>query len=155
MYEASYSSGLENNASAGNRPVLSLPSKYLSVEETMGIISACCYIGIFVLSAIGNIAIIGIVSSNRNMRTKANVLIVNMAISDLIATICTVPRMIDVEITNSYEWKISNIIIATITCKISLFTREASCAVSIFSLVAIAIDRFYAIVIPLTKNQRF
>lgn len=134
----------------GNRPPM-VPEGYESVQNIMRVISICSYVAILVLSSLGNTAIIGIVLKNKNMQTKANVLIVNMAVSDLIGTIFTVPRMIDVTVTQSYAWKVPAII-AEITCKIDPFLREVSCAVSIFSMVGIAVDRFYAIVIPMTNK---
>lgn len=139
-----------NGTGSGNNP-FAPTEEFLSAAANVRIVSICCYVGIFILSAIGNTAIIGIVLGNKHMQTKANVLIMNMVISDLVATIFTVPRMIDVEVSNSYRWKVPGVV-AEVVCKFNVFIREVSCAVSIFSLVAIALDRFYAIVVPLANK---
>ncbi|KAK3730174.1 hypothetical protein QZH41_016008 [Actinostola sp. cb2023] len=138
-----------NGTGFGNLPVY--PEGLQSVMGIMRIVSICCYVAILVLSTLGNTAIVAIVFKNQNMQTKANVLIVNMAISDLVATIFTVPRMIDVEVSRNFLWKVPSLV-TEVVCKFSPFVREVSCAVSIFSLVGIALDRFFAIVIPLARK---
>lgn len=124
-----------------------------SVAETMRITSMISYSIIMALSVLGNSAIIGIVLRNKSMRTKANVLIVNMAISDLLVTLFALPRRLYVVITKSYQWDTRSVL-AEAVCKLAPFVREVSCAVSIFSMVAIAMDRFYAIVNPWTQKPR-
>lgn len=124
-----------------------------SIREILRITSIVCYLLIFVLSSLGNSTIMAIVLRNKSMQSKANVLIINMALSDLLATLFALPRMLDVAISNSFKWK-APIVIAEGACKLGPFMREVSCAVSIFSMVAIAVDRFFAIVVPLARKPR-
>ncbi|XP_031548765.1 QRFP-like peptide receptor [Actinia tenebrosa] len=124
-----------------------------SITEIMRITSIVSYVLILVLSSLGNSTIIATVIRNKSMQNKANVLIINMAVSDLLATLFALPRMLDVYITKSKVWKVPEVV-AEGACKFSPFMREVSCAVSIFSMVAIAVDRFYAIVVPMHRKPR-
>ncbi|XP_031560341.1 neuropeptide FF receptor 2-like [Actinia tenebrosa] len=140
------------NETCSNFTIPGIDYMMKSVKDTMRITSMISY-SIIALSVLGNSTIIGIVLRNKSMRTKANVLIVNMAVSDLLATFFALPRSLYVAITKSPEWE-STSALAEASCKLVPFAREVSCAVSIFSIVAIALDRFYAIVIPLAQKPR-
>lgn len=124
-----------------------------SLLEIMRITNMFSYSVIMALSLVGNSTIIGVVLRNKSLRTKANVLIVNMAVSDLLATLFELPRRLYIASTNSFQWETTSVLAQAI-CKLAPFMREVSCSVSIFSMVAVAMDRFYAIVTPLTEKPR-
>ncbi|KAJ0067817.1 hypothetical protein NL108_011038 [Boleophthalmus pectinirostris] len=100
------------------------------------------YFFIFVLCMVGNILVCLIVLENRRMRTVTNLFILNLAISDLLVGIFCVPTtLVDNLITG---WPFSNSV-----CKMSGFVQGVSVSASVFTLVAIAIERFRCIVYPL------
>ncbi|XP_044173492.1 neuropeptide SIFamide receptor-like [Acropora millepora] len=89
-----------------------------------------------------------VVCRDRNMRTTTNFLIVNMAVSDLLVPVFAMPRAC-VEIFNgNLRWLIGGVLGETL-CKLTAFLQDILTAVSVQSLVAISVDRFYAVWFPL------
>ncbi|XP_025767659.1 neuropeptide FF receptor 1 like 2 isoform X2 [Oreochromis niloticus] len=100
------------------------------------------YSFIFLLCMVGNILVCLIVLENRRMRTVTNLFILNLAISDLLVGIFCIPTtLVDNLITG---WPFSNTV-----CKMSGFVQGVSVSASVFTLVAIAVERFRCIVYPL------
>ncbi|XP_068461520.1 neuropeptide FF receptor 1 like 2 [Clinocottus analis] len=100
------------------------------------------YFSIFLLCMVGNILVCLIVLENRRMRTVTNLFILNLAISDLLVGIFCIPTtLVDNLITG---WPFSNIV-----CKMSGFVQGMSVSASVFTLVAISVERFRCIVYPL------
>ena len=112
--------------------------------EKIGTTVAYCLI--FVVSMVGNIFIGIIVYKMKTMRTPINFLIVNMAMSDLLVAIFSIPQ----ELTKLYvdSWLISGPL-GQAFCKLSISLPNVSVSVSIQSLVLIAVNRFGAVVFPL------
>ena len=131
----------ENTTTNGTQ----LPScSYNPTVEKIGKTFAYCLI--FVVSLAGNIFIGIIVYKTKTMRKPINLLIVNMAMSDLLFPIVVIPQ----KLTHLYvdSWLISGPL-GQALCKLIPFLQDASTAVSIQSLVLIAVDRFGAVVFPL------
>uniref|UniRef100_A0A8C1V6F2 Neuropeptide FF receptor 1 n=1 Tax=Cyprinus carpio TaxID=7962 RepID=A0A8C1V6F2_CYPCA len=108
------------------------------------------YVLIFSLCMLGNILVCFIVLKNRQMRTVTNIFILNLAISDLLVGILCLPiTLVDNLITG---WPFDVVI-----CKMSGLVQGASVSASVFTLVAIAVERFRCIVYPfqqkLTQRQ--
>ena len=103
---------------------------------------------ISVAGFIGNILVIFIVYKIPNLRTSTNFYYVNMAASDLIASVTIWPLYLTDEIITSGGSLLQEPL-ATAACQVGIFFRLASTIVSILSLVLIAVDRFIAIVFPL------
>ncbi|XP_047446981.1 neuropeptide FF receptor 1 like 2 [Mugil cephalus] len=100
------------------------------------------YSFIFLLCMVGNILVCLIILENRRMRTVTNLFILNLAISDLLVGIFCIPTtLVDNLITG---WPFSNTV-----CKTSGFVQGVSVSASVFTLVAIAVERFRCIVYPL------
>ncbi|XP_067084059.1 neuropeptide FF receptor 1 like 2 [Osmerus mordax] len=99
------------------------------------------YLFIFLLCMVGNVLVCIIVLGNRRMRTVTNLFILNLAISDLLVGIFCIPTtLVDNLITG---WPFTNTV-----CKMSGLVQGMSVAASVFTLVAIAVDRFRCIVYP-------
>ncbi|XP_057215436.1 neuropeptide FF receptor 1-like [Triplophysa rosa] len=108
------------------------------------------YVLIFSLCMVGNILVCFIVLKNRQMRTVTNIFILNLAISDVLVGIFCLPiTLVDNLITG---WPFDVVI-----CKMSGLVQGASVSASVFTLVAIAVERFRCIVYPfqqkLTQRQ--
>ncbi|XP_035514693.1 neuropeptide FF receptor 1 like 2 [Morone saxatilis] len=100
------------------------------------------YFFIFLLCMVGNTLVCLIVLENRRMRTVTNLFILNLAISDLLVGIFCIPTtLVDNLITG---WPFSSIV-----CKMSGVLQGVSVSASVFTLVAIAVERFRCIVYPL------
>ncbi|XP_041957508.1 neuropeptide FF receptor 1 like 2 [Alosa sapidissima] len=99
------------------------------------------YLFIFLLCMVGNGLVCLIVLKNRRMRTVTNLFILNLAVSDLLVGIFCIPTtLVDNLITG---WPFSNTV-----CKMSGLVQGMSVSASVFTLVAIAVDRFRCIVYP-------
>ena len=112
--------------------------------EKIGKTFAYCLI--FIVSLAGNTIVGIIVYKTKTMRKPINFLIVNMAISDLLLPIFVIPPEIQMLYIDS--WLIGGPL-GQALCKLTYFLADVSTAVSIQSLVLIAVDRFGAVVYPL------
>ncbi|XP_058153231.1 neuropeptide FF receptor 2 [Dasypus novemcinctus] len=99
------------------------------------------YFLIFFLCMVGNTVVCFIVIRNKDMHTVTNLFILNLAISDLLVGIFCMPITL-----------LDNIIVGwpfgSTMCKISGLVQGISVAASVFTLVAIAVDRFWCVVYP-------
>uniref|UniRef100_A0A8C4PCH8 Neuropeptide FF receptor 1 n=1 Tax=Dromaius novaehollandiae TaxID=8790 RepID=A0A8C4PCH8_DRONO len=103
------------------------------------------YVFIFLMCMIGNILVCFIVVKNRQMRTVTNMFILNLAISDLLVGIFCMPTtLVDNLITG---WPFDNVM-----CKMSGLVQGMSVSASVFTLVAIAVERFRCIVHPFRQK---
>ena len=100
----------------------------------------------FLVSLTGNTVIGIIVYKTKTMRKPINFFIVNMAMSDLLYPIITMPRQIQMLYIDS--WLIGGPL-GQALCKLGDFLPDVSLLVSIQSLVLITVDRFGAVVYPL------
>ena len=112
--------------------------------ETIGKTFAYCLF--FFVSFAGNTVIGIIVYKTKTMRKPINFFIADMAMSDLLFPIFVVPPLILRLYTDS--WLIGGSL-GQAFCKLKAFIPDVSSAVSIQSLVLIAVDRFVAVVFPL------
>ena len=115
----------------------------LSVER-IGYTFAYCLL--FAVSLTGNALIGVIVYKTRSLRNPVNYFTANMAISDLLFPIFLIPQVL-VQL-NTNTWLIDGPL-GQALCKLSGYLVDVSSAVSIQSLVIIAVDRFRAVVFPL------
>jgi len=104
------------------------------------------YCLIFIVSLAGNTLIGMIVFKTKPMRTSTNLLIVNMAMSDLLLPIFLFPTVVTGLHVDS--WLISGPL-GQALCKLHIFFSDVCAAVSTQSLTLITVDRFGAVVFPL------
>ena len=107
------------------------------------------YVVIIATSLVGNILIISVTRRTRSMQKVAFNFVVNMAIADLCTTIINMPESLAVEIRDSDEWMPGDV--GIVICKLLPFCQEVCAFCSILSLLAIALDRFFAICLPLKR----
>ena len=101
---------------------------------------------IIVVSLVGNSLIGIIVYKTPTLRKPINLLIVNMAMSDLLFPVILFPiRLAELHVGS---WPINGGL-GKALCKLHAFLADASTSVSIQSLVLITVDRFGAVVFPL------
>ncbi|XP_078376775.1 QRFP-like peptide receptor [Oculina patagonica] len=134
-----------NTTMNGTQSLIQSSSCYNPSAVNIGITFAYCLI--FVVSLAGNILIGIIVHKTKTMRKPINFLIVNMAMSDLLYPIFLFPQ-ITTKLYVGSSWLISGPLGQTF-CKLVPFLQDISLAVSIQSLVLIAVDRFGAVIFPL------
>ena len=114
--------------------------------ETLNIGQTVALSLILVVSLVGNSLIVLIVYKTPTLRKPINMLIANMAMSDLLYPIFLFPvRLAEAHVGS---WPIGGTL-GQALCKIYPFLTDASSSVSIQSLVLITVDRFVAVVVPL------
>ena len=101
------------------------------------------------LALIGNLLVIITFIRTVNLKTSPNYYIVNMAVSDLVCVILNWPLYATEGMLKAGGSLIADPTIATLFCKLGIYSRAVSYVVSILSLVLIAVDRFIATVFPL------
>ncbi|XP_004695959.2 PREDICTED: neuropeptide FF receptor 2 [Condylura cristata] len=110
------------------------------------------YFLIFFLCMVGNTVVCFIVMRNKHMHTVTNLFILNLAISDLLVGIFCMPITLLDNIIAGWPF-------GSTMCKISGLVQGISVAASVFTLVAIAVDRFRCVIYPfkpkLTINTAF
>ena len=100
-------------------------------------------------SLLGNLLVVAAFYRNKTLRTAVHYFIVNMAISDIIVAVIYMPWWI------SYKyhgfWLVDGVL-GTVLCKLGRITWGLSTFVSIFSMIAIASDRFRAVLFPMSST---
>ncbi|KAK3709892.1 hypothetical protein QZH41_007501 [Actinostola sp. cb2023] len=104
-------------------------------------------------SLLCNSLIIVVFAKNKHMRKSINYFILNMAISDLLIPIVSIPVELERQISGSPTWKVHGMA-GLLLCKVVYFLSELSPLVSTFSLVFMSLDRFFAIVYPTKRHIR-
>ena len=102
---------------------------------------------LLVVSLIGNLLIVLIVYKTPTLRKPINMLIANMAMSDLLFPIFTFPVRL-AYLHGGGGWLIGGNL-GQALCKLHVFGTYISSLVSVQSLVLISVDRFGAVVVPL------
>ena len=100
---------------------------------------------------IGNFLVTVIFLKTPSLKTSTNCYIVNMAISDILSScfswlLFTTEGMLTTRVLITEPS-------ASILCKLGMYSRSVSQAVSVLSLVLITIDRYFAIVFPLKNTM--
>jgi len=114
--------------------------------EALKVGKTVAYSLILVVSLVGNSLIVLIVYKTPTLRKPINMLIANMAMSDLLYPIFLFPvRLADLHVGS---WLIGGTL-GQALCKIHPFLADISSLVSIQSLVPITVDRYAAVVVPL------
>ena len=144
----SWHRNMSANVTATMNGTQSMSSCFNPTATRIGETFAYCLL--FVVSLAGNILIGIIVYKEKALRTPINILIVNMAISDLLYPIIRFPLLF-VRLNTASHWPLSGPL-GQALCKLRNFSTDVSIAVSIQSLVLIAVDRFVAVVFPLRPS---
>ena len=107
------------------------------------------YSVILVTSFVGNGFVIAAVYRDRGLRSAVNLLIVNMSLSDLFIPILALPMRIK-SVYWGQEWLAG--VTGAILCKLMPFLQDVSIAVSLITMIAIVVERFFKVVCPM-KTQ--
>ncbi|CAF3881094.1 unnamed protein product [Rotaria sp. Silwood1] len=117
-------------------------TKNLIPEQYQIILLSLAYGIISILALIGNSSIIYIVLSNRRMHTVTNYFICNLSLADCLVACFAVPFQFQAAALQ--KWVLPHIL-----CKLAPFFQILSVDVSIYTLVAVSLDRYYVMIYPL------
>lgn len=101
------------------------------------------YISIFIFALLGNGIVTYIVFSSPRMKTVTNYFIVNLAVGDILLTLFCVPFSFFSILILQY-WPYGSVL-----CHLVNYCQAVSVLVSAYTLVAISVDRYSAILWPL------
>ena len=118
---------------------------------TVKIVKTVAYSLLFILTLLGNSLVIAVIYKDQKLRTITNLLIVNISISDLLIPLFAHSLRIKRIYFPRGLWPVDGVF-GSITCKLAIFGKDTSIAVSVLTLELIAIQRFYKIVFPLKKS---
>lgn len=105
----------------------------------------------FLVAVIGNSMIVAIVLRRRQLKTTANMFIINMAFSDiLMALVCMPTTMHTITAENKAQMVVKGILGAAL-CKLIAFLQGLAVAVSVLTFLVLAADRYLAILYPFTR----
>ncbi|XP_030558758.1 tachykinin-like peptides receptor 99D [Drosophila novamexicana] len=102
--------------------------------------------GMVIVATGGNLIVVWIVLTTKRMRTVTNYFIVNLSIADAMVS--------SLNVTFNYYYMLdSDWIFGELYCKVSQFIAMLSICASVFTLMAISIDRYVAIMKPLQPRM--
>ncbi|XP_063636054.1 cholecystokinin receptor type A-like [Cydia splendana] len=104
------------------------------------------YILIFTLSISGNCMVIATLANNKRMRTVTDVYLLNLAISDFLLGVFCVPFTLVGQIYRRF-------LFGPFLCRIIPFLQAVSVSVDVWTLVAISLERYFAICRPLKSRK--
>ncbi|KAJ6222829.1 hypothetical protein RDWZM_001374 [Blomia tropicalis] len=115
--------------------------------ESQQIFYIILYATISVAAIGGNGIVIYLIVNFRKMRTVTNVFILNLAIGDLLMASLCIPFTVTATLL-LHSWPFGPLM-----CRIVTFAQAASVFISAYTLVAISIDRYVAIIYPLRPRM--
>ena len=101
---------------------------------------------IILVSSVANIAVLITLVMNRRRKSRVNMLILHLITADLLITLVNIP--VDIGWLLTVQWKAGNAM-----CKILMFLGQFFMTSSAFLLIVISLDRYAAIVHPLSVSQ--
>ena len=101
---------------------------------------------IFVISLVGNIMVCYVVSRRMKMKTVTNYFIMNLAIADLLYTLC-IPLDVYATESSHREWPYGSFM-----CRVLYPAQTLTMTVSGFTLTALSATRYWAVVNPLKRQ---
>ncbi|XP_071545319.1 substance-K receptor-like isoform X2 [Panulirus ornatus] len=110
------------------------------------VLLSCFYGSISLVAVLGNALVIWIVATSRKMHSVTNYFIANLALADIIIGLFAIPFQFQAALLQ--RWNLPEFM-----CAFCPFFQTLSVNVSIFTLTAIAVDRYRAIVFPLNARR--
>ncbi|XP_053188586.1 prokineticin receptor 1b [Scomber japonicus] len=112
----------------------------------IGMVLVC----IMLVCGLGNFIFIATLTRYKKLRNLTNLLIANLAISDFIVAVVCCPFLVDYYVVRQLSWNYGLVLCASVN-----YLRTVSLYVSTNALLAIAVDRYMAIVHPLRPRMKY
>ncbi|KAM9317457.1 prokineticin receptor 1 [Gastrophryne carolinensis] len=119
---------------------------FFAAKIVIGVALVC----IMLVCGIGNFIFIAALARYKKLRNLTNLLIANLAISDFIVAIVCCPFEMDYYVVKQLSWEHGHVLCASVN-----YLRYVSLYVSTNALLAIAVDRYLAIVHPLKPRMNY
>ncbi|XP_072293126.1 prokineticin receptor 1b [Eucyclogobius newberryi] len=112
----------------------------------IGVVLVC----IMLVCGLGNFLFIATLTRYKKLRNLTNLLIANLAISDFLVAVVCCPFLVDYYVVKQLSWEHGLVMCASVN-----YLRTVSLYVSTNALLAIAVDRYMAIVHPLRPRMKY
>ncbi|XP_069786499.1 LOW QUALITY PROTEIN: prokineticin receptor 1b [Narcine bancroftii] len=119
---------------------------FRAARTLVGVALTC----IMLICGIGNFLFIVTLARCKKLRNLTNLLIANLAISDFVVAIVCCPFEMDYYVVKQLSWEHGHTLCASVN-----YLRTVSLYVSTNALLAIAVDRYLAIVYPLKPRMNY
>ncbi|XP_063446726.1 allatostatin-A receptor-like [Mytilus trossulus] len=119
---------------------------YFEFESIIGFVLPILYGLTIPIGVLGNLFVIIVVCSQRQKRNTTDILIVNLAVVDFLFIMMYVPYIVTTYFKGSW-------VFGDIVCKLSNYIFCVSATISVYTLVLMSLDRYLAIVHPITSTQ--
>ncbi|XP_011253964.1 neuropeptide FF receptor 1 isoform X1 [Camponotus floridanus] len=106
------------------------------------------YVPVMALAITANILLIAVVFKYHYMRSVTNYFVVNLSVADLLVTIICMPVAVSQAV--SIVWSHGELM-----CKLSSYLQGVAVAASVFTIMAMSIDRYLAIRSPMAFRRVF
>ncbi|KAI4890104.1 hypothetical protein NFI96_029953 [Prochilodus magdalenae] len=114
------------------------------------IIIAVVLVSIMLVCGIGNCLFIATLARYKKLRNITSLLIANLAVSDFLVAVVCCPFLVDYYVVKQLSWDHGIVLCISIN-----YLRTVSLYVSTNALLAIAVDRYMAIVHPLKPRMKY
>lgn len=122
-------------------------NSYEYQKPELNLYYAVCEIFVAVLAVVGNFIVIYVFKKERRLRRRTNYYIVSLAVADLLVGLLGIPFAILSSVGLPYNLH---------ACLFTVSLLIVLCTISIFCLVAVSVDRYWAILYPMgySRNVR-
>ena len=137
----------EWNSSATNSCVLLRPLARGMTFNEDNLVSIIAYFTLFIIAASGNLTVfLTLFRNRRHIKSRINLFIMHLAVADLVVTFVMMPMEMAWNV--SVSWRAGDV-----ACRILMFLRAFGFYTSSYVLVTITLDRFFAIMKPMSLNS--
>ncbi|KAL3210068.1 hypothetical protein MRX96_037415 [Rhipicephalus microplus] len=116
--------------------------QYYELSMDIVVLLSFCYGLVSFVAILGNVLVLWIVASSRRMQTITNLFIANLAVADVIIGVFSIPFQFQAALLQ--RWALPYFM-----CAFCPYVQVVSVNVSVFTLTAIAVERYRAITSPL------
>ncbi|KAF7667979.1 hypothetical protein LDENG_00039330 [Lucifuga dentata] len=132
--------------SPGEIPDITQGQAFFVATIVIGMVLVC----IMLVCGLGNFVFIATLMRYKKLRNLTNMLIANLAISDFIVAVVCCPFLVDYYVVKQLSWDHGLLLCASVN-----YLQTVSLYVSTNALLAIAVDRYMAIVHPLRPRMKY
>jgi len=137
MFELNISDVVENTTTVAT----ALPREMRFTDDSL--VSVVAYAMLFIVAACGNLSVFIAMFRTRRRRSRVNLFIMHLCVADLIVTFVVMPLEITWQLTVAW-------LAGDTACRVLMFFRAFGFYLSSFILVTISLDRYFAILRPMS-----
>ncbi|CAH1775589.1 unnamed protein product [Owenia fusiformis] len=115
-------------------------------DDPQSIVLICLYVPVFLGAFIGNILVLLVILTNKNMKSTTNYFLLNLGVADLLVTTLCMPMAIGKSVYKLW-------IYGVFMCKTTGYFQGVAVATSVLTITSLSIDRYLAIRHPMTARR--